>query len=476
MRFSSNWDAFTDPARLAEQRRVADAWIKAKGGQIKAPPRFGKTGLGSIIAAASKTRVAVIAHQKELIQQFQIDFYKFTDLEEREKLMGRNLLSINPSVDEVDTLSVCLYTYQQFLNTWGANRLRCIRKKFGLILVDEAHRSSAGEYSSVLSRFWAKYRCGLTATPKRRDQLDFRQNLILGPVVVEGGSEQLPCDYSVSLSGLAGAVASEGGMGVISTAQIGFEEPDFVGNEEACNLRSIRKHIVRAKELASGKGMIAVNVMVALQQYREHVKEAVRAGADAVICGAGLPVDLPELAEAGKAKIAPIVSSRRAAALLLKTWDKKYGRTADFIVTEGPEAGGHLGFSREQLDDISKIRFEEELTGIMEEKKKYEEKYGKQIPVFAAGGIWDASDAKRIEALGADGVQAATRFVATKECDASSGYKKAYVNAKETDVKIIKSPVGMPGRALNNAFIQKTERAPESVERCYHCIKNCKPA
>lgn len=280
----------------------------------------------------------------------------------------------------------------------------------------------------------------------------------------------------VSLSGLAGAVASEGGMGVISTAQIGFEEPDFVGNEEACNLRSIRKHIVRAKELASGKGMIAVNVMVALQQYSEHVKEAVRAGADAVICGAGLPVDLPELVEAGKAKIAPIVSSRRAAALLLKTWDKKYGRTADFIVTEGPEAGGHLGFSREQLDDISKIRFEEELTGIMEEKKKYEEKYGKQIPVFAAGGIWDASDAKRIEALGADGVQAATRFVATKECDASLGYKKAYVNAKETDVKIIKSPVGMPGRALNNAFIQKTERAPESVERCYHCIKNCKPA
>lgn len=148
----------------------------------------------------------------------------------------------------------------------------------------------------------------------------------------------------VSLSGLAGAVASEGGMGVISTAQIGFEEPDFVGNEEACNLRSIRKHIVRAKELASGKGMIAVNVMVALQQYREHVKEAVRAGADAVICGAGLPVDLPELVEAGKAKIAPIVSSRRAAALLLKTWDKKYGRTADLLSQRGRRRADILDF------------------------------------------------------------------------------------------------------------------------------------
>ena len=220
--------------------------------------------------------------------------------------------------------------------------------------------------------------------------------------------------------------------------------------------------------------MIAVNVMVALQQYREHVKEAVRAGADAVICGAGLPVDLPELVEAGKAKIAPIVSSRRAAALLLKTWDKKYGRTADFIVTEGPEAGGHLGFSREQLDDISKIRFEEELTGIMEEKKKYEEKYGKQIPVFAAGGIWDASDAKRIEALGADGVHAATRFVATKECDASSGYKKAYVNAKETDVKTIKSPVGMPGRAIHCSFLEKVKAGIKQPKACpFNCIKTC---
>lgn len=148
----------------------------------------------------------------------------------------------------------------------------------------------------------------------------------------------------VSLSGLAGAVASEGGMGVISTAQIGFEEPDFVGNEEACNLRSIRKHIVRAKELASGKGMIAVNVMVALQQYREHVKEAVRAGADAVICGAGLPVDLPELVEAGKAKIAPIVSSRRAAALLLKTWDKKYGGQQTLLSQRGRRRADILDF------------------------------------------------------------------------------------------------------------------------------------
>lgn len=280
----------------------------------------------------------------------------------------------------------------------------------------------------------------------------------------------------VSLSGLAGAVAAEGCMGVISTAQIGFDEPDFEGNEEECNLRGIRKHIRRAREIAGGKGMVAVNVMVALQQYKEHVKEAVRAGADAVICGAGLPADLPELVKAGKTKIAPIVSSKRAAALILKTWDKKYGRTADFIVVEGPKAGGHLGFSGEQLKDIPAIGFEKEFGDILEEKKRYEEKYGVKIPVFAAGGIWDKADAARVKQLGADGVQVATRFVATKECDASREYKQAYVNASGEDVKIIKSPVGMPGRALYNTFIHETEQASERIGRCYHCIKNCKPA
>lgn len=280
----------------------------------------------------------------------------------------------------------------------------------------------------------------------------------------------------VSLSGLAGAVAAEGGIGIISTAQIGYEEPDFEGNEEACNLRGIRRHIARAKELAGGRGMVGVNVMVALQQYREHVKEAVLAGADAVICGAGLPVDLPELVRGSKTRIAPIVSSRKAAALLLRAWDKKYGRTPDFIVVEGPEAGGHLGFSKKQLEDIPGIGFDRELREIIAEKQPYEEKYGSPIPVFAAGGVWDAKDTVRLLQCGADGIQVATRFVATKECDASDAYKMAYVNASGADTRIIKSPVGMPGRALDNAFIRKTAETAEKIDRCYRCIKSCHPA
>lgn len=280
----------------------------------------------------------------------------------------------------------------------------------------------------------------------------------------------------VSLGGLAGAVAAEGGIGVISTAQIGFEEPDFVGNELECNLRGIHKQIAKAKEIAGGNGMVGVNVMVALQQYRDHVVEAVKAGADAIICGAGLPMDLPALVEEGAAKIAPIVSSRKAAALIMRSWDKKYHRAPDFIVAEGPKAGGHLGFSKEQLDNELQSYFEEELRGIIEEKQSYEEKYGRRIPVFAAGGVWDSTDAKYFADLGVDGIQAATRFVATKECDASMEYKMAYVNAKEEDVSIIKSPVGMPGRAIHNKFIRETEAQPQKISRCYRCIKSCKPA
>lgn len=190
----------------------------------------------------------------------------------------------------------------------------------------------------------------------------------------------------VSLSGLAGAVAAEGGIGIISTAQIGFAEPDFENHEEECNLRGIRKHIQRAKEIAGGEGMVGVNVMVALQHYKEHVREAVRAGADVVICGAGLPMDLPELVKGSLTKIAPVVSSKRAIALLLKSWDKKYRRVPDFIVVEGPEAGGHLGFSKEQLSNTEKPDFAMELKEIIGEKKKYEEKYRTDIPVFMAGG------------------------------------------------------------------------------------------
>jgi NAD(P)H-dependent flavin oxidoreductase YrpB (nitropropane dioxygenase family) len=156
-------------------------------------------------------------------------------------------------------------------------------------------------------------------------------------------------------------------------------------------------------------------------------------------------------------------------------WDRKYNRTADFIVIEGPRAGGHLGFSKEQLDQIDTLNYDEEIKKIIAYKKQFEEKYNKEIPVIVAGGIFDHDDITHCMELGADGVQIATRFVVTEECDASEEYKKAYLNAKEEDIKIVISPVGMPGRAILNPFMEKVKIERVAVTKCFNCLNHCDP-
>lgn len=287
----------------------------------------------------------------------------------------------------------------------------------------------------------------------------------------------------ISRSNLAGAVAREGAMGTVSTAQIGYDLPGFASDEEGCNERAIALHIQKARVLSEGHGMVAVNVMTALRHYREHVTAAVRSGADAVICGAGLPLDLPALVQAAadsaditRPLIAPIVSSARAASLLLRSWDQKYQTTADFLVAEGPLAGGHLGFSEQELASPETIGFDQRIRDICAVKKEYEGKYGHAIPLFAAGGIFDAQDIRHAQSLGTDGVQIASRFVVTEECDASEAYKGAYLKAEEKDIQLVKSPVGMPGRAIRNAFLRRLESGREPVAKCYHCLAHCNPA
>ena len=290
--------------------------------------------------------------------------------------------------------------------------------------------------------------------------------------IIQGGM-----GVGVSLSRLAGAVAKEGGVGVISTAQIGFEEPEFEKDQAKANLIAIKKHIKKAKELACGHGMVGVNIMVALKHYKEHVLAAVEAGADVIISGAGLPMELPELVdEKSHTRIAPIVSSKRAANLILKMWAHRYNRTADFIVIEGPKAGGHLGFSNEQLADMEHMDYDSEIKEIISCAKAYEEKFKKHIPVIVAGGVFTHEDVMHCMELGADGVQVASRFVATEECDASDAYKHAYLNANESDVQIIQSPVGMPGRAIKNKFLERVAKGPVKVEHCFRCLEHCDPA
>ena len=223
----------------------------------------------------------------------------------------------------------------------------------------------------------------------------------------------------VSLEKLAGAVAKCGGIGCISTADCGYREEDFMKAPEEANLRALKKEIQKAKEISEGMGLIAINAMVATQQYAEAVKTAVKNGVDAVISGAGLPLDLPEHVPEGEALIAPIVSSDRAFKVIAKSWERNYNRYPDFVVLEGPKAGGHLGFKEKELLEGSCGAVTDILKNLVEAVKPYEEAIGRRIPIFAAGGIWDKSDIEEVRDLGASGVQIATRFIATEECDAS---------------------------------------------------------
>lgn len=259
----------------------------------------------------------------------------------------------------------------------------------------------------------------------------------------------------VSLGGLAGAVAACGGMGCISTADAGYREPDFARDPAAANRRALAAEVQRAKRLAGGRGLVAVNAMVATRDYAQAVAAAVEAGADAVISGAGLPLELPALVAPGKAAIAPIVSGARAARLILRRWADRFDRCPDFVVLEGCEAGGHLGFGEEELENGSCPTLEQALPALLAELRPYEARFRRRIPVFAAGGIYTGADIARCVRLGAAGAQLATRFIPTYECDASQGYKDVLLHARQEDLRIIHSPVGMPARALNTPLVQK---------------------
>ncbi|MBU3132829.1 nitronate monooxygenase family protein [Clostridium gasigenes] len=297
--------------------------------------------------------------------------------------------------------------------------------------------------------------------------------LIIGDLVAKLPIIQGGMGVGVSLSNLAGAVAKCGGIGIISGAQTGYKEADFEINPLEANLRAIRNHIKKAKKIAP-KGIIGVNLMVAMNYYAEHVQAAIDGGADLIISGAGLPAKLPKLVEGHNIKIAPIVSSVKAVKVILSMWDKRNNRTADLIVIEGPKAGGHLGFHKENLEEAS-ANFDTTVIDIIKEVKIYEEKYNKKIPVVVAGGVFDGYDIAKYLKLGADGVQMATRFVATDECDADVKFKEAYVNCKAEDISIVKSPVGMPGRAIVNNFVRKTEDKGVKVSKCYNCLIPCNP-
>lgn len=299
--------------------------------------------------------------------------------------------------------------------------------------------------------------------------------LDLGEIRAELPLIQGGMGVGISLGRLAGAVAKEGGIGIISAAQIGFREPDFDTNTKEANLRAVKKEYDKARAIAPD-GIIGFNIMVAMRHYEEYVKAAIEAGANLIISGAGLPTELPKIAGDAKVKLAPIVSTDKSARVILKYWDKKYKRIPDLLVIEGPKAGGHLGFTKEQLVEFDEPAYDQEVKAILETVREYEEKYCQKIPVALAGGIETKEHAEHAFALGVDAIQVATRFVTTEECDADIRYKEAYLKAEKEDIVIVKSPVGMPGRAIKNKFMEQVmsgEKIPHSP--CHGCLHKCNP-
>lgn len=278
----------------------------------------------------------------------------------------------------------------------------------------------------------------------------------------------------VSLSNLAAAVANEGGIGTISGVQIGFREPDFLVNPIEANLRAIGTEIRKAREKT--RGIIAMNLMAAMNNYELYVKKAVEEKIDLIISGAGLPLSLPKLVKDSTTKIAPIVSSAKAAKIIINSW-LKHDRLPDAIVVEGPLAGGHLGFKHEELIENKCKSLREITVEVKELVKSYESEYGVNIPVISAGGIRTRENIEELISAGADGVQLASIFVTTVECDAHENFKQSYVNAGDDDELIIKSPVGMPARAIRTNFLTEAiNNGCGNIKKCYQCMPKCNPS
>jgi nitronate monooxygenase len=297
-------------------------------------------------------------------------------------------------------------------------------------------------------------------------------DLVAKVPIVQGGM-----GVAISLDNLAAAVAEEGGIGVISTAGVGMNEPNWDTDFKNSNIEALRKVIRSAK--TKTKGVLGVNIMVALTNFEEMVKISVEEKIDIIFSGAGLPLSLPALIEKGsKTKLAPIISSGRAAALICKAWWNRYKRLPDAIVLEGPNAGGHLGFSREQLERIEEFDIIKLIRETVQAVLPFEKEHGVNIPVIAGGGIFDGHDIAEALEAGAAGVQMATRFVATEECDASLAFKETYINASgPEDIVLIDSPVGLPGRAIRNDFLDKVKKGETTPVKCpFHCLKTCRPS
>lgn len=282
----------------------------------------------------------------------------------------------------------------------------------------------------------------------------------------------------ISWDNLAGNVSKEGGLGIISCVGTGYyKKMEFVGKIvsskpfEAINFYSklALNEIFKNARKICGQNPLGANILYAINDYGRVVKDACEAGANFIITGAGLPLTMPEFTKNfPDVALVPIVSSAKALKILCRRWESKHKRIPDAVVVEGPLSGGHQGFSYEECFK-EENKLENVLIRVVEEVKKWG-----NIPIIAAGGIWDRADIDRVLALGASGVQMATRFLGTFECDAHA-YREIMPRLKKEDIELVKSPVGYPARAIKMGVLQRLMEGNAPKVRCIsNCVSPCK--
>ncbi|MFH1550872.1 MAG: nitronate monooxygenase family protein [Planctomycetota bacterium] len=300
--------------------------------------------------------------------------------------------------------------------------------------------------------------------------------LIIGDLEISIPIIQGGMGVMVSTAPLAAAVAECGGAGTIASVGLGYGTEENETNFLKASREGLEREIRRARELT--RGVVGINILTVASNYADLARTGIREKADFIISGAGLPLRLPEYAGESATKLIPVVSSARAVNIIIRTWRKRYDRLPDAIVVEGPLAGGHLGFRPEHLHpcgDNGNV-LEQLVADVLKVVAEYKGTSGRQIPVIAAGGIFNGKDVARFLGLGAAGVQIATRFVATHECTVPDTFKNLYLAAGKDDLVIIPSPVGMPGRAIKTKLIDRIMRGERVPFKCnYRCLRVCDP-
>jgi len=299
--------------------------------------------------------------------------------------------------------------------------------------------------------------------------------LIIGDLEIKTPIIQGGMGVKISRAPLAAAVANCGAAGTIASIGLAPDEEEYRLDYIKYSRIFLQKEIRQAREMSDG--VIGVNIMGALNNYEDFVRATAQEKMDYIVSSAGMPLSLPEYTEGSPIKLIPMLSSARGVGIILKAWKRRYNRFPDAVIMEGPLSGGHIG--GHTLEDLRAGRLQD-LENMVKDSLKiireYEDQYGANIPLIAAGGIFDGKDIARFLKMGAQGVQMGIRFIVTNECTVAEEYKQAHINATEKDLIYLQSPVGLPARVIRNKFVEGILRGEKKPVSCpYLCLRTCNP-